>query len=378
MPRMIELMQASAVPANIMQSAAKGALSMPTGEMVEILVYLANQSKVFGEQARLTLAGWDEKSSRSVANDLNTPKEVLNYMVAPQNLRPVLLPTLLENLSVSDDSLAQLAATASCEVVEIMMRSARVTLSQPILAALNLNPNVSGTQAEVIKQKLLPAERSAEGESERDDVLDPELMAYLAEHAREIADEEGKPFQAIGGNYDDILESAESLAEFAAAAAGSAKKAAAGKRSNLTPSEQRGSALQKISKLGVKGRIQLAMKGSKEERSILVRDGTRVVALAVLDSPKITDAEVEKFACQKNLLEAVLRGIAMKRRFLKHYPIVRNVVSNPRTPLDVSLTLIKNLLLNDLKNLSANKDVSETVRKLALKMFKQKKEAGQK
>jgi hypothetical protein len=136
--------------------------------------------------------------------------------------------------------------------------------------------------------------------------------------------------------------------------------------------------LQKISKLDVKGRIQLAMKGSKEERTILVRDGTKVVALAVLESPKVTDGEVEMFASQKNVLETLLRGISMKRRFMKRYPIVRNLVANPRTPLDVSLTLIKNLQANDLKNLAANKDVSDTVRKLAEKMFKQKKDTGRK
>jgi hypothetical protein len=380
MPRMIELMQSAEVPANIMQSAAKGALALPNGEMVEILVYLANQSAIFGEQARLTLAGWDEKSARAVANDLNTPKEVLNYMVSPQNVRPVLLPTLLENLSVTDTSLAELAISASSELVEIMMKSARVTLSHLILAALDSNPNLSEVQAEIVRQKLLPFDQilpeSREDEAEQDEVLDPSLLAYLAEHAQEIADEEGKPFQAIGGIYDDILESPEALAEAEAAAVSSAKKAASGKKSSLSVAEQRGSALQKISRLDVKGRIQLAMKGSKEERSILIRDGTKVVALAVLESPKITDAEVEKFASQKNLLETVLRGIALKRRFVKHYPIVRNIVFNPRTPLDVSLTLIKNLLVNDLKNLSTNKDVSETVRKLSLKMFKQKKDVG--
>ena len=62
----------------------------------------------------------------------------------------------------------------------------------------------------------------------------------------------------------------------------------------------------------------------------------------------------------------------MKRRYAKQYTIVRNLVFNPRTPLDVSLGLVKNLLVNDLKNLSGNKEVSETVRKLALRMFKQK------
>jgi hypothetical protein len=118
------------------------------------------------------------------------------------------------------------------------------------------------------------------------------------------------------------------------------------------------------------------MKGTKEERSILVRDGTKLVALAVLDSPKITDGEVEAFASQKNVLEAVLRGIPMKRRFAKLYPVVRNLVFNPRTPIDLSLGLMKNLLINDLKNLSGNKEVSDTIRKLALKMFKQKLEPG--
>jgi hypothetical protein len=138
--------------------------------------------------------------------------------------------------------------------------------------------------------------------------------------------------------------------------------------------ERRGSVLQKIAGLDIKGRIQLALKGTKEERSILIRDGTKLVALAVLESPKVTDGEVERFANQKNVLEAVLRGIPMKRRFAKLYPVVRNLVSNPRTPLDLSLGLMKHLLVQDLKNLSGNKEVSDTVRKLALKSFKQKVE----
>ena len=137
-------------------------------------------------------------------------------------------------------------------------------------------------------------------------------------------------------------------------------------------SQARGSALQRISKLDVKGRIQLAMKGSKEERALLVRDGTKIVALAVLDSPKISDSEVEKFAGQKNVLEAVLRAIPLKRRYMKQYNVVRNLVFNPRTPIDVSLGLMKNIQVADLKNLSGNKEVSDTVRKLALRMFKQK------
>jgi len=68
----------------------------------------------------------------------------------------------------------------------------------------------------------------------------------------------------------------------------------------------------------------------------------------------------------------VLRAIPMKRRFMKMYPVVRNLAFNPRTPIDVSLGLMKNLLVQDLRHLSGNKEVSDTVRKLALKMFRQK------
>jgi hypothetical protein len=395
MPRMIDLIRVSAVPSNIMHAAAKGALSLPAAEMIEILVYLAVHNPVFGEEAGLTLAGWDLKASRALASDPQAPKEVLEYMVSPQNVRPPLLPALLENLSVSDDALAELASAASREAVETMLKSARVNQSTPVLQALLSNPNLSGIQAETIRLKVSPPpvegppaaeaeellpEVSSEQEAEPDDVLDEELNAYLASHADEISADADKPFQPLGGIYDEILDvTDEPMAEAAAAAAeggARSKRAPVHKKQRLNADDQRGSALQKISKLDVKGRIQLAMKGNKEERSILVRDGTKVVALAVLESPKISDGEAEMFATQRNVLEAVLRGIPMKRRFVKHYPIVRNLVSNPRCPLDVSLALMKNLLVNDLKNLSGNKEVPETVRKLALKMFKQKRDAN--
>src|SRR5205807_2976695 len=96
MPRMIDLIRVSALPSNVMQAASKGALSVPPQEMIEIMVYLANHNKIFGQQAELTLAGWDEVASRAVAADPNTAKEVLDYMVSAKNLRPALLSALLE------------------------------------------------------------------------------------------------------------------------------------------------------------------------------------------------------------------------------------------------------------------------------------------
>jgi hypothetical protein len=220
----------------------------------------------------------------------------------------------------------------------------------------------------------------AEADSTPDPEADKAVAAFMNEHASEIAAEGEKAFEEIATQQEEAEHA--NAAAAGAAAPTTAKSGAAAKpalkKTFVPEDEKRGSVLQKIAKLDIKGRIQLAMKGSKEERSILVRDGTKIVALAVLDSPKITDGEVEKFASQKNVLEAVLRAIPMKRRFAKNYAIVRNLVANPRTPLDVSLGLMKNLLVQDLKNLSGNKEVSETIRKLALRMFKQKMETAKK
>ncbi|HEY1264354.1 MAG TPA: hypothetical protein VGF06_12580 [Terriglobales bacterium] len=402
MPRMIDLIRVSAVPAALMHSAAKGALAVPAEEMIEILVYLATKNQVFGQQARFTLAGWDEAASLKVVSNPKAHKSILEYWIAAANLRPALLPSLLENPSVTDGQLLQLAEDASREIAEAMLKSPRVTRTQRVVDALHKNPNLilkksadpppaeppaQAGPAVLAPQESGPAEfevvPEAPGDSNpvAESDLNDSLQTYLTEHADEIAAEGEKFFQAIGGIYDEIEAKPEAAPEpqpAAPAAAAAPKSAVVAKKTYLSEDEKRGSVLQKIAKLDIKGRIQLAMKGTKEERSILVRDGTKLVALAVLESPKITDGEVEKIASQKNVLEAVLRAIPLKRRFAKHYPVVRNLIFNPRTPLDLSLGLMKNLLVQDLRNLAGNKEVSETIRKLALKMFKQKSDPTKK
>ncbi len=421
MPRTIDLIRANRLPSNMMQFAAKGALSVPPDENIEILVYLARHNKVFGDLARMTLAGWDENASLAAASNPNTAREVLEYMVSPENLRSKLLPALLENPSVEESELQGLAMSASPELVAIMLKSTRVQSSSAILAVLRSNPYLKQEGASEVDRLLnalshqfdsAPANQSAEGVGPTDEVniseaenrptpadqtdeaQDEEVSAYLAEHAAEIVAEQNRPFQAVGGivdllgaEYFPISEVKEIAAEpkpavsqssSSAAAAAAPAKAALGTKPHAHAEQQRENTLQKINRLDVKGRIQLALKGNKEERSILIRDGTKVVALAVLDAPKITDGEVEKIALQKNVLEAVLRQIPLKRRFMKNYVVVRNLVSNPRTPLDLSLSLMKHLLAQDLKNLSSNKEIADTVRKLALKMFKQKAETANK
>jgi hypothetical protein len=418
MPRMIDLIRASAVPANLVQSAARGALAIPPHEMLEILVYLATENKVFGDQARLTLAGWDEAICQAAVANPGTGRTVLSYFSAPENFRPVLFDALLGNPSVPEECLAALAASLTRNGADTALNNDRVIHSETILSALAANPNLNGIQSATIDERLALLARShAPTEATEPDVpsislepkpveaapdlsqeekeADEEVAKYIAAHTVEIAADAEKPFQPVGGieglpsaalsqtgsapgdfENSQIIAAFTETAEQGVAASGAAAGVKTAPLTSDHPavpvSQARGSALQRISKLDVKGRIQLAMKGSKEERALLVRDGTKIVALAVLDSPKISDSEVEKFAGQKNVLEALLRAIPLKRRYMKQYNVVRNLVFNPRTPIDVSLGLMKNIMVADLKNLSGNKEVSDTVRKLALRMFKQK------
>jgi hypothetical protein len=428
MARMIDQIRASRLPSNMMQFAARGALQVPPAENIEILVYLAKYNKVFGELARMTLAGWDEKASMAVAANPQTAQEVLNYLISVDNLRPKLLPSLLENPSVREEQLVKLATSALRDIIEIMLLSKRVRSSKDVIAALKSNPYLKTEEAAELEKSMggapqgiatlmedstnpsipsgafanaglsEPAEFSQGSETSDATfgVEDENVFAYFKEHADDIAAEGEKPFQAIGGIVDMFLpessvpdvteahavEEPASQASAVPAAAASAAATPARTPATTQPTQpappKRVNTLQKINSLDVKGRIQLALKGSKEERSILIRDGTKVVALAVLEAPKLSDGEVEKFAGQKNVLEAVLRQIPLKRRFMKNYKVVRNLVANPRTPLDLGLGLMKNLLIADLKHLSGNKEVSETIRNLAGKMYKQKLDAANK
>lgn len=367
MPRMIDLIRQSAVPANIMRSAASGALSLPPSEMVEILVHLSKHH-VWGQQAQLTLAGWDNASLEQIAAEPNSPLDVVDYLSAPANLRPALLPALLENPAVSEERLIQIAATANQDQVQTLLASPRVCMSARSLRALSSNASLAEEQVMRV-QELLASCASEDEKSGSDSVLDLELSDYLREHADEIRDAESQPFSLFGWTTEEQVEAAAAPAPSGVTSTVAATTimaaAARAERERISP-------IRKIAAMSVGERVQLALKGSKDERFILIRDGARVVCNAVLESPKLTDSEVELFASMKNVNESVLRGIAAKRKFMKNYAVIRILTMNPRCPIEVALPLLAHLLTVDLRHLSANKNVSDTVRKMAWKIYRER------
>lgn len=98
-----------------------------------------------------------------------------------------------------------------------------------------------------------------------------------------------------------------------------------------------------LSSMPVIDRIKLAMRGTREQRGVLVHDANRLVAAAVLSSPKLTETEIESFARMANVSEDVLRTIGVNRQWTRNYPVVAALVRNPKTPPAISLPLVSRL-----------------------------------
>ena len=131
--------------------------------------------------------------------------------------------------------------------------------------------------------------------------------------------------------------------------------------------KERPATIQKIAQMTIAQRVQLAMKGSREERAILVRDNNKIVAVAVLSSPKITETEVESIAKMASLSDEILRLIANTRAWVKNYQVVLALVNNPKTPVAVSMNLLQRLNDRDMRMLSVNRNIPEVLRLTARK-----------
>lgn len=130
-----------------------------------------------------------------------------------------------------------------------------------------------------------------------------------------------------------------------------------------------------LSSLPVLQRIKLAMKGTREQRAMLVRDTNKLVAAAVLSSPKLTEAEVEAFTKMGNVSEDVLRTIGMNRSWVKNYAIAAGLCRHPKTPPAISTHMIHRLTERDLKMLAVDRNVPEALRAVARKILAKAKDS---
>lgn len=209
---------------------------------------------------------------------------------------------------------------------------------------------------------LVPVVRSLSTESiqllmeELDRVSDSPALASALENSSSVTVEQKAQLHELRGTTIDHSVLAEAAAEAEPDLA---------KRQTL---------LQRLATMTVAQRVQFAIKGGSEARRTLIRDSNKVVQRAVLQSPRLTDQEVEAFASMSSLTDEILRLIAKNRNFRKNYVVVRNLMNNPKTPLDVSLHMLPNLNALDLKRLCTNKNIPETLRTTANKLQRQRQD----
>jgi len=208
---------------------------------------------------------------------------------------------------------------------------------------------------------LVPIARSLSAESvqilmeELDRVSESPALAGALEHCNSVTAEQKAQLHELRGTAIDHGALAEAALE---------AEPDLGRRQTL---------LQRLATMTVAQRVQFAIKGGSEARRTLIRDSNKVVQRAVLQSPRLTEQEVEAFASMSSLTDEILRLIAKNRNFRKNYIVVRNLMNNPKTPLDVSLHMLPILNALDLKRLCTNKNIPETLRSTANKLHLQRK-----
>ncbi len=269
---------------------------------------------------------------------------------------------VLLNGATPDETVARLAPTVSRRLSEIVRQNElRLLRHDDIIRGLCRNPEVLASTIDgacdfcvrngltlLDVPQLVEAHKRVHG-------VDPALKPQPAETAA-----------ALLAEHPDVLATD---AEQAGAPPASAAAAEAERRKlNVT---------QRIMKMSVSEKIKLATLGNKEARTLLLRDGNKLVCMAAATSPRITDGEIIGLANSRTVNADVLRYIYSNREFLRNYAIKTSLVKNPKVPLPTALKMLFTLQEKDIKELARDRNVPQTIQSQA-KAWLMKKEAAAK
>lgn len=366
-------------------AAASGLLPLPQSDLLEVLVALKNNGEPEISQAAVeTLESQEADELLSAAKSEDTAPAVLAYLATVSNGGREIHEAVITNRQTPDQTIAQLAATTTeASLLDLIaINQQRLVRFPRIIDAILENPGRSSeaerrareTQreffekergAQQIAQELRIRGKTAAAEFFETAELSADFTAedawLIAEHI-EVSDADLDNSWLPSERYEDLVETPE---EHAA----NFKRVMDAERieTGEVPAE-RVSLIRRIMFMNVKDRMKLAMKGDREARSILIRDSNRVVSSAVINNPRITDQEVENIASMRTVADEVLRLISMNRQWARSYPIIHNLVRNPRTPIPTAMSTLPRIRTKDLKNLQQNRNVSEAVRRQALRL----------
>jgi hypothetical protein len=130
---------------------------------------------------------------------------------------------------------------------------------------------------------------------------------------------------------------------------------------------------QQIMKLSIAKKVEWAnKKGNREVRTMLLRDPNKLVQLAVIQSPRMTEGEIGKVAQNRTSPNEVLQYIYNNRRLMKNYMVKVNIISNPKVPVGVAMRFLSGLRMAEVKALAKNKNVSQGLANAAKKLVEKK------
>jgi phosphosulfolactate phosphohydrolase-like enzyme len=372
-------------------AAARGALPLPQNDLLEILVsFFDGADEELRTAASETLAAQSHESLESTIRTSNVAPRVLAHFSARTDLTPSIQEAIVTNTATPPDAIAHFARrTQNAPLLELISFNQQLLIQNPaIIDAIVANPNrTPDTERRVLelKKEFFEKERGAQQianelrakgndaaaefieQAEFSEAIGSESgmsledALFLAEHI-EVPDQETDDSWLALEYIEEIYEETEEQRQ-------AALKVMLGElQADDEATSERISMLNRIMRMGVKDRVKLAMKGDREARNILIRDPNKLVSTAVVNNPRITEKEVENIAAMRSMSEEILRQLAANRQWSRSYPIMHNLARNPRTPIANAITIMNRLQLRDLIALSKNRNVSDAVRRQALRL----------
>jgi hypothetical protein len=347
------------VPRDLRLMAAQGALPLKPADLIELLHHLMRDAEEeIRTTAAATLGALPVDELLPILKDRETPAEVLAWGFSAreeQELREV----VLQNTSLPDEAIEALVASLPENQAElVVINQVRLLRRTSLLEALEKNPYLNRDQ----RRRLMELRQTFHiGEKEAQPTAPPAPAPAPAAAAGAAA--------GAGGPAGEAPPQPEPPPEEVTFA--SADEAVV---RYLTEEERqhgdRVSAVQRLYRLNTADKVVTALKGNREERAVLIRDPNRIVATAVLGSPRVTESEIESFAGMKNVSDEILRQIGASKEWTRHYGVVASLVRNPRTPLAISLGMVSRLNPKDIKALAVDRNVPEAIRKHAQKFVR--------
>jgi hypothetical protein len=338
-------------PVPLRGMAAKGMVPFSGSDMCLCLALLANDPDPgVAASARKILSG-------GLRDDLASPR-VLHFFAEALLGKDASLEHIALNNAAHDATIALIAAhTGSARVLEIISNNQlRVLRSEAVLRAVVTNPAASKALVDLtcdftVRNGLCLLDLPVMVEAYVRIHGVPPTPPPTLEQAAELNLPPPDTADAVMAEFGDALTSA------------SAPPMEEGRRLNLT---------QRITKMNVSDKIKLATLGNKEARSLLIRDSNKLVSLAVVTSPQITDGEIMTLANSKTVSDDVLRVVYNSREWTRQYQIKLALVKNPKVPLAVALRLLGTLHETEIKRLANDKNVPSVLRVHAKKMTEKK------